>query len=117
MTRPDFVLMLHSHRWPGGLKPWRATGPDADLGRKQAYDVLAHSSDWQVIISTGTAADCAEQRLHRHCHDAEALLDALVPDAGAEDRAAAVAPAARTDHRDALFPDILGAVDTVLTGG
>jgi 1,4-alpha-glucan branching enzyme len=76
--------------------------------------LLAQSSDWQFVISTGAAADYAEQRLGRHCDDAEALLAALTPEAGAEERAGAVALAERIDHRDGLFLDILGAVDTVL---
>jgi 1,4-alpha-glucan branching enzyme len=76
--------------------------------------LLAQSSDWQFIISTGAAADYAEQRFGLHCGDAESLLEALTPDAGADRRAAAAALAERVDHRDAVFPDILGAVDTVL---
>lgn len=76
--------------------------------------LLAQSSDWQFIISTGAAADYAEQRLGGHCDDADALLAALTPDAGAEQRADAVALAERIDHRDALFPDVLGAVATAL---
>ena len=76
--------------------------------------LLAQSSDWQFIISTGAASDYAEQRLGGHCDDADALLAALTPDAGVEQRADAVALAERIDHRDALFPDVLGAVATAL---
>jgi 1,4-alpha-glucan branching enzyme len=76
--------------------------------------LLAQSSDWQFVISTGAAGDYAEQRLTRHCADAEALLQALAPDAGTERRATAVALAEQIDRRDQLFPDVLGAVQTVL---
>ncbi len=31
-------LEFHKIRWPGGLKLWRVTGPDVDLGGKQPYD-------------------------------------------------------------------------------
>src|SRR5439155_17905228 len=31
-------LEFHKIRFPGGLKFWRVTGPDVDLGGKQAYD-------------------------------------------------------------------------------
>ena len=31
-------LEFHKIRWPGGLKLWRVTGPDVDLGAKTAYD-------------------------------------------------------------------------------
>jgi 1,4-alpha-glucan branching enzyme len=76
--------------------------------------LLAQSSDWPFIISTGAAADYAEQRFGLHCGDADSLLEALTPDAGPDRRAAAVALAERTDRRDAVFPDILGAVDSVV---
>ncbi|HXV87342.1 MAG TPA: hypothetical protein VD793_11605, partial [Gemmatimonadales bacterium] len=34
-------LEFHKIRWPGGLKLWRVTGPDLDLGAKQAWDPTA----------------------------------------------------------------------------
>jgi len=34
-------LEFHKIRWPGGLKLWRVTGNDVDLGDKQAYDPAA----------------------------------------------------------------------------
>jgi 1,4-alpha-glucan branching enzyme len=76
--------------------------------------LLAQSSDWQFIISTGAAADYAEQRFGLHCDDAESLLGALTPDAGADRRSAAVALAEQIDRRDGVFPDVLAAVDSVL---
>ena len=36
-------LEFHKMRWPGGLKLWRVTGADVDLGGKQAYDPSAAS--------------------------------------------------------------------------
>ena len=39
--------------------------------------LLAQSSDWQFIISTGAAADYAERRFRQHCGDAEELVAAL----------------------------------------
>ena len=39
--------------------------------------LLAQSSDWQFIISTGAAADYAERRFSEHCDDAAELLAAL----------------------------------------
>ena len=76
--------------------------------------LLAQSSDWQFIISTGAAGDYAKARMELHCGDAEALLEALGPDTSAGRRAEAAALAARVNVRDSLFPDVLGAVDTVL---
>jgi len=37
-------LEFHKIRWPGGLKYWRVTGPDTDLGAKQPYDPAAAQS-------------------------------------------------------------------------
>ena len=76
--------------------------------------LLAQSSDWQFIISTGAAGDYAESRFRRHCDDAEALLRGLEPQAPEDGRAAAAALAAAVNARDDLFPDVLDAVDAVL---
>jgi 1,4-alpha-glucan branching enzyme len=77
--------------------------------------LLAQSSDWQFIISTGAAADYAERRFREHCDDAESLIAALAP--GAEDRLpAAQARAATLARRDDLFPDVLSAVAAAAGG-
>jgi 1,4-alpha-glucan branching enzyme len=77
--------------------------------------LLAQSSDWQFIISTGAAADYAERRFREHCDDAEALIAALAP--GAEDRLpAAQARAATLARRDDLFPEVLSAVAAAAGG-
>ena len=34
----EWYLEFHKIRWPGGLKLWRVTGPDVDLGAKRAYE-------------------------------------------------------------------------------
>jgi 1,4-alpha-glucan branching enzyme len=77
--------------------------------------LLAQSSDWQFIISTGAAADYGERRFREHCSDTEELLQAL------EDRSAAALDrghrrAAELAERDALFPDVLPALAAVLAG-
>lgn len=72
--------------------------------------LLAQSSDWQFIISTGAAADYAERRFAQHCHDLEQLLDAL----GTGDRGATLAV---VQHRtDDCFPTVLDAVAEVVRG-
>jgi 1,4-alpha-glucan branching enzyme len=76
--------------------------------------LLAQSSDWQFIISTGAVADYAEQRFRRHCEDAETLVAALRPAAPEGERAAAGRLAAELVWRDALFPAVLDAVAGVL---
>jgi len=77
--------------------------------------LLAQSSDWQFIISTGAAADYAERRFVEHCSDAEALVAALVDGSGD-----ALGPAQRRAEvlarRDHLFPDVIPAVAAALGG-
>jgi 1,4-alpha-glucan branching enzyme len=36
-----WYLEFHKMRWPGGLKLWRVTGGDVDLGGKEPYDPAA----------------------------------------------------------------------------
>ena len=37
----EWYLEFHKIRWPDGLRLWRVTGPDADLGAKRQYDPMA----------------------------------------------------------------------------
>src|SRR5881296_682621 len=37
----EWYLEFHKIRWPGGLKLWRVTGPEVDLGAKRAYEPSA----------------------------------------------------------------------------
>jgi 1,4-alpha-glucan branching enzyme len=77
--------------------------------------LLAQSSDWQFIISTGAAADYAEKRFREHCDDAEKLITALAP--GREgDLEAAQRLAEELYQRDHLFPNVLPAVAAALGG-
>lgn len=77
--------------------------------------LLAQSSDWQFIISTGAAADYAEQRFRTHCSDADQLIAALGP--GREDQLES-AQGLATDlyRRDHLFPNVVPAVAAALGG-
>jgi len=103
--------------WPLESRFWDTIA--AHLDDRAAHDtiaqaaralLLAQSSDWQFIISTGAAADYAEQRFTTHANDLEQLLDALTDD----DRGAALAAAL---HRiDDLFPDVLATVAAVVRG-
>jgi 1,4-alpha-glucan branching enzyme len=77
--------------------------------------LLAQSSDWQFIISTGAAADYAEKRFKEHCEDAEKLIAALGP--GREgDLESAQRLAEELYQRDQLFPNVLPAVAAALGG-
>jgi 1,4-alpha-glucan branching enzyme len=74
--------------------------------------LLAQSSDWQFIISTGAVVDYAERRFTQHCDDAERLIAAL--GGGALEAAGRVA--AELARRDDLFPDVLAQVAEALGG-
>ena len=74
--------------------------------------LLAQSSDWQFIISTGAVVDYAERRFTQHCDDAERLIKALVGDAPESVEALADELA----RRDDLFPDVLAQVAEALGG-
>jgi 1,4-alpha-glucan branching enzyme len=108
--------------WPLEERFWEAapgalTRPGARPVLAQAARelLLAQSSDWQFIISTGAAADYAERRFRDHCEATERLLHALeqVGGAGLE---AGQRQADELGARDALFPDILPAVAAALGG-
>jgi 1,4-alpha-glucan branching enzyme len=77
--------------------------------------LLAQSSDWQFIISTGAAADYAEKRFREHCEDAEKLIEALSPgrESGLE---AAQRHAEELYQRDHVFPNVLPAIAAALGG-
>jgi 1,4-alpha-glucan branching enzyme len=77
--------------------------------------LLAQSSDWQFIISTGAAADYAERRFREHCDDAEQLIAALGPGREA-DLESAQRRAEELGKRDQLFPNVLPAVAAALGG-
>lgn len=77
--------------------------------------LLAQSSDWQFIISTGAAADYAERRFREHCDALDGLVAALDP-AAEDSLEAAQRRADELFERDALFPDILPAVAAALGG-
>jgi 1,4-alpha-glucan branching enzyme len=77
--------------------------------------LLAQSSDWQFIISTGAAADYGERRFREHCSETEELVDALVdgsPPALERGRRRA----AELGERDAIFPDVLPSLSAALAG-
>jgi 1,4-alpha-glucan branching enzyme len=77
--------------------------------------LLAQSSDWQFIISTGAAADYAERRFTEHCTDAETLVGALA-DGSTSAIEAAQRRAEELGRQDDLFPDVLPALAAALGG-
>jgi 1,4-alpha-glucan branching enzyme len=77
--------------------------------------LLAQSSDWQFIISTGAAADYAERRFREHCEDAEQLIAALGP-GREQDLESAQRRAEELGLRDQVFPNVLPAIAAALGG-
>lgn len=77
--------------------------------------LLAQSSDWQFIMSTGMVADYGERRFRGHCELAERLVRALT-DMNPEALEAARTDAAQAKRRDDLFPNILPAIRAALDG-
>jgi 1,4-alpha-glucan branching enzyme len=77
--------------------------------------LLAQSSDWQFIISTGAAADYAERRFVEHCQDAEQLIASLAPERESE-LETAQRRAEELGRRDQIFPNVLPAVAAALGG-
>ena len=108
--------------WPLEARFWDAAAgalgdPNARPVLAQAARelLLAQSSDWQFIISTGAAADYAERRFNGHCAALEMLLGGLEP-GGEGGLEAAQRRAEELYARDTLFADILPAV-TAAQGG
>jgi 1,4-alpha-glucan branching enzyme len=77
--------------------------------------LLAQSSDWQFIISTGAAADYGERRFREHSSETEELVAAL-EDGSAEALERGRGRAAELAARDVLFPEVLPAVAAALGG-
>ncbi len=79
--------------------------------------LLAQSSDWQFMISTGAVPDYAEKRFNLHCDGAEMLLGALSLTATEEDLATGLEMVHELQTRDDLFPNILASVEEILNRG
>lgn len=76
--------------------------------------LLAQSSDWQFIISTGAVADYAVRRINEHCDDLEQLLAFLRGGEGGIEGGQRLAD--ELQRRDGLFPDVLPALALALRG-
>ena len=79
--------------------------------------LLAQSSDWQFMISTGAVPDYAEERFRLHCDDLESLLEALDPSAPAPAVEGGLERSSELEERDLLFPGILESLAWVVARG
>jgi 1,4-alpha-glucan branching enzyme len=73
--------------------------------------LLAQSSDWQFIITTGAAADYAERRFIEHCKQAEGLMIGLQ---ASEFIGPATHLAERLGQRNRLFPHVIDSIAEVM---
>ena len=120
MWLSDQTAWTWERLWPLEQAFWDAA-PDAlasaaarpVLAQAARELLLAQSSDWQFIISTGAAADYAEKRFKEHCDDAEKLIAALGREGDLE---SAQRLAEELYQRDQLFPNVLPAVAAALGG-
>ncbi len=127
----DFSMWLNpgtawtwSRLWSLEERFWNVAARPRTSGNKAVEDtlaqacrelLLAQSSDWQFIISTGAAADYAERRFTGHCDGLEALVEAL--EEGSGEALARVAPRVEAlNAQDDLFPDVLETLHTVIHG-
>ena len=101
--------------WPLEERFWRAV--PAALQRPDLFPVieqaarellLAQSSDWQFIITTGAAGDYATKRFVEHCEALEQLLPAI--EGHPVDLAHVHHVAARLAEVDGCFSDLIGAI-------
>jgi 1,4-alpha-glucan branching enzyme len=76
--------------------------------------LLAQSSDWPFIITTGDAADYGRTRFEGHVTDTRSLLAALTDGVSGGDLSEGIAFAEVLYQRDALFPDIVTAIAAAL---
>ncbi len=118
----DQTAWMWQRLWPLERRFWAAarvalslSGAQLVLAQAARELLLAQSSDWQFIISTGAVADYGERRFTLHCDDAERLVGALeAAIASGADLEGATRLAEELHRRDDCFPHILEAVVEVV---
>ena len=106
----DRLRVLEDAFWKVARAALAVPGARPVLAQAARELLLAQSSDWQFIISTGAVVDYAERRFTVHCDDAERLIDALKK--GELETGTRIAD--ELYKRDALFPDVLAQVAEAL---
>ncbi|HRP07651.1 MAG TPA: DUF1957 domain-containing protein [Gemmatimonadales bacterium] len=115
MWLSDQVAWTWQRLWPLEERFWNAVPHALEhqavtpvLEQAARELLLAQSSDWQFIISTGAAGDYATKRFTEHCDALESLLPAL--EGGSGDLDGAIATAARLREIDGPFESLAGAI-------
>jgi 1,4-alpha-glucan branching enzyme len=108
---------LEESFWESAPRAMKTEETRAILAGAARQLLLAQSSDWQFMISTGAVPDYAEERFNLHCNDLEELLVALeaAPPEGALARA--LGKVSELQKRDDVFPGILESLEAVLEAG
>jgi 1,4-alpha-glucan branching enzyme len=102
------LWLLEERFWnavPDAMTRWDAR-PILEQAAREL--LLAQSSDWQFIISTGAAGDYAIKRFVEHCEALESLLPFL--EHADADLAAGRTIADALQVIDGPFPDLIGAI-------
>ncbi len=100
--------------WEVAPKALRRPDREEILAQATRQLLLAQSSDWQFMITTGEVPDYAERRFAAHCNDLESLLPGLDPEANAGEIRVARARAGVLAQRDDLFPAVLDSLRKVV---
>src|SRR6266480_710126 len=107
-TSPTIQLTEGSWGKNGDFSMWLN---DQTTWTWQRLWVLAQASDWQFIISTGEAADYANQRFDEHCGQAEDLVRAL---ANGKIDDATMHRVEALGAQDSVFPNVLRSIADVV---
>jgi 1,4-alpha-glucan branching enzyme len=108
---------LEDRFWDVAPRVLGAEGAGPVLAQAARELLLAQASDWQFIITTGAVSDYAERRFTLHAEDAERLVGFLESAAGGSLPGEAARMAEELYARDAIFPDVLRQVESVVGQG
>ncbi len=110
------LWQLEARFWDLAPAALQQAGLELVLAQAARELLLAMSSDWQFIMTTGAVTDYAVTRFLGHCDQLDALLDGLLPGASDNQIAAAVSRSGQLNRKDRLFPEAAAAVAAALAG-
>jgi 1,4-alpha-glucan branching enzyme len=108
---------LEDRFWDVAPRVLGSEGAGPVLAQAARELLLAQASDWQFIITTGAVSDYAERRFALHAGDAERLVGFLESAAEGSLPGEAARMAEELHARDAIFPDVLRQVESVVGQG
>ncbi len=110
----ELLWPLEERFWRIAPSALRRTAAIPILAQAARELLLAQSSDWQFILSTGEVSDYATTRIRFHVDACDRLLRALEPGG---DLDAGAAEAASLRARDDVFPGIVEQLRAIVAGG